>query len=108
VTATTGTGDTCSLLAQAYDKALLAASQCNACIDFDGCINGPSFVDACGCQVVVSNSQPDLVAAAKQANSDWLSAGCQPFLCNKPCFAGTSWSCHPGAGGDCLGTCQPN
>ncbi|MFO0755392.1 MAG: hypothetical protein U0359_02810 [Byssovorax sp.] len=108
--ATTGTGtsDTCEALRQAYEMALAAARQCNACIDFDGCMTGPTFTDTCGCPIVLNSGASDLVAAAKVADSDWISAGCQPLACGKPCFAGTGWSCHPSAGGDCNGTCQPN
>jgi hypothetical protein len=103
-----GTGVDCGLLAQAYEQALAAATQCNACIDFDGCMQGPVFSDTCGCPIVLDSSKQDLIAAAKTANGVWLGAGCQPFVCGKPCFAGTSWSCQTNGDGTCDGTCQPN
>jgi hypothetical protein len=109
-TATTGTGmgGDCDLLAMNYAAALFEAMKCNACIDFDGCINGPAFTDVCGCTVVASTGDPDLIALAKNSFESWTGAGC-PFLdCDKPCLSGNFWSCQPGPNGTCDGFCTPN
>ncbi len=106
--ATTGTGNDCGVLAQAYDEALYHASGCVHCDGIDSCVLGPVFTNACGCpRKINSAAAPDLVALVQEAESNWLGAGCQPVFCGKACYLGTNWACDPGAGGGCEGTCEP-
>ena len=104
---TTSTSDPCPALTDAFTKALAAATQCNACMDADHCMNGPLLEDTCGCPVGLVSSPPDLADTAKAAHDAWVGAGCGPWACGKPCSAAQKWACLVGPGGDCTGTCGP-
>jgi hypothetical protein len=106
---TTGAGTDpnplCADLGKAYEGALAEASQCNACIDADGCIQGMTFTDICGCPVGTDSLQPDKVQKAKDAHTAWANAGCPELACGKACPAGTDWHCQASPDGGCIGAC---
>lgn len=109
-TSSTSSGTTadCDELFLLYAVALDKAQQCNACADFDGCINGPVFVDICQCPVVANSANAAAIEEAKAAYATWSAAGCQHPVCGMPCFAGTmGWSCTLTSPGTCDGTCAP-
>jgi len=86
--------------------ALAAASQCDACKNIDGCLNGPVYPDVCGCPTGTDATQPEAVKKAEYAYGAWIAAGCTPYLCGEPCAAGTSFHCLVAAA-DCTGFCAP-
>jgi hypothetical protein len=100
-----GSNPSCVELGKAYEGALAKASQCNACIDFDGCQQGMIFTDICGCPVGTDLSKPDEAQEAKAAQLAWINAGCSILPCSKPCPIGNDWHCQASPGGGCNGTC---
>lgn len=101
-----GSGN-CKDLGATYFAALEEARKCNACKNFDGCINGEIFEDVCGCPVGTDSSNTDAVAKTKAAHEAWIAGGCGPSECGQPCATGMGWSCAPGAAGTCEGVCSP-
>lgn len=106
VTGSTGSGVSCESLSKAYFGALAAAQECNACVDFDPCIGGPTFPDQCGCPVPVNGQANDLIDEVKNLEAQWTNAGCGPFECGQPCAISPSAFCTPNGGTDCTGTCS--
>lgn len=107
VAGSTGSGSNpiCGELGKAYESALAKASQCNACIDFDGCQKGMIFTDICGCPVGTDLSKPGEMQEARAAQLEWINAGCSILACGKPCPGANDWHCQASPGGGCNGSC---
>ena len=106
VSVTNGTGVSCDTLLANMQDTLDAATACNACTGFDGCVVGVLLHDACGCDVQGNGSLTDEPLEATQAYNEWVAAGCGPFACNRECGPVSSKGfCAPDGSGTCQGHC---
>ncbi len=90
----------CAQLDATRRQALAAARSCNAAIDIAQCSGSAVIAQECGCDVVVNETKPERVAAARAARDAWEAAGCAPTVCAVDCAPITGGGCVPGALGD--------
>jgi hypothetical protein len=102
--ATTGSsstgGNDCASLKAKLDAAVAAAVTCGPALAIVQCNGTQIMNDDCGCpSVLLNETTPDKVTAAKAANAAWIQAGCGPFQCGAACFPAGPGFCQPNADG---------
>jgi hypothetical protein len=103
-TTSTGTGGSCAALEAALSQAAADAQFCNPALNMQQCDGAAILNDTCGCpSLLLNETQPAKVAAAKAAYNAWISAKCGPLACGKACFPAGPGFCQPGTAGG--GTC---
>src|SRR5690606_15273953 len=88
-----GAGGECASLLAQMQATLDAAVTCSPQLPVVQCSGSATSYDACGCEVVLNETQSDKVKAAKDAYQAWADAGCGPYACGKPCALGTNGVC---------------
>ena len=105
-TSLTNTTTDCPTLTAELSALITQATTCNACMDYDSCINGPKIHDTCGCQVGASEMAADAAAQAEALYQQWVALGCGPWECDTPCMPnGATYYCT-GVGSGCDGRCD--
>jgi hypothetical protein len=102
----TGSSVDCQSLKTAMQNAIAAAAVCSPQSQMIQCSGAVVVNDQCGCpNIILNETQPAKVTAAKNAYAAWTKAGCGPQACGALCMPAQGGACLPqnGSGG---GTCE--
>jgi hypothetical protein len=87
------------------ENAIAAAAACSPQLQVVQCSGASIVNDQCGCpNIVLNDTQPAKVTAAKNAYAAWTKAGCGPHACGALCTPAKGGACLPMNGaGACVG-----
>jgi hypothetical protein len=105
-TTTISTSSGCDGVLGQLTALIAEATACNACMNYDSCMNGPKIHDPCGCRVGASDMAQQAAADAEALYQEWVAAGCGPFECNTPCMPDNATYYCTQTGTNCDGRCD--